>query len=160
MARILWVFNIQFPQRTLRIIPLVQNCLNVETYGLVFHLLGNNQLFSACKIQVNIHCVEEWVWSGSVKTWKLFLLQKKMGKKKKKGHPETTASKKKKKKRNPVLITCFAWLGRSGLRNRKDSGGISMKERFIAILVVSWWWKIVWLCLNASDYFNKMQLSE
>ena len=54
---------------------------------------------------------------------------------KKKGHPETTASKK--KKRNPVLITCFAWLGRSGLRNRKDSGDISMKERFIAILVVS-----------------------
>lgn len=42
-----------------------------------------------------------------------------------------------KKKRNPVLITCFAWLGRSGLRNRKDSGDISMKERFIAILVVS-----------------------
>ena len=110
MARILWVFNIQFPQRTLRIIPLVQNCLNVETYGLVFHLLGNNQLFSACKIQVNIHCVEEWVWSGSVKTWKLFLLQKKMGKKKKRGHPETTASKKKKKKKScPDNMFCLAW---------------------------------------------------
>lgn len=66
----------------------------------------------------------------------VFAAEEDGGKKKKKGHPETTASKKK-KKRNPVLITCFAWLGRSGLRNRKDSGGISMKERFIAILVVS-----------------------
>lgn len=158
MARILWVFNIQFPQRTVRIIPLVQNCLNVETYGLVFHLLGNNQLFSACEIQVNIHCVEEWVWSGSVKTWKLFLLQKKTGGKKR-ATPKQQLLKKKRKKRNPVLITCFAWLGHSGLRNRKDSGDVSIKERFIAILV-SWWWKIVRLCLNASDYFNKMQLSE
>lgn len=67
-AQILWVFNVQFQQRTFRIIPLVQNCLNVETYGLMFHSLGNNQLFSACQIQVNIHCVEEWMWSGSVKT--------------------------------------------------------------------------------------------
>lgn len=37
IAQILWVFNVQFQQRTLRIIPLVQNCLNVETYGLMFH---------------------------------------------------------------------------------------------------------------------------
>lgn len=112
MAGILWVFNIQFPKRTLRIIPLVQNCLNVETYGLVFHSLGNKQLFSACEIQVNIHCVEEWIWSGSVKTWKLFLLQKKMGGKKK-GHPETTASKKKKEKKscpdNRFCRACLQW---------------------------------------------------
>ena len=110
MARILWVFNIQFPQRTVRIIPLVQNCLNVETYGLVFHLLGNNQLFSACEIQVNIHCVEEWVWSGSVKTWKLFLLQKKTGGKKRATPKQQLLKKKKKEKKScPDNMFCLAW---------------------------------------------------
>lgn len=66
----------------------------------------------------------------------VFAAEEDGGKKKKRATPKQQLVKKK-KKRNPVLITCFAWLGRSGLRNRKDSGGISMKERFIAILVVS-----------------------
>lgn len=59
VPQVVWVFNVQLQQRTLRIIPLIQNCLTVETYGLILPWLGNNQLFSACQIQVNIHCVEE-----------------------------------------------------------------------------------------------------
>lgn len=52
-AQILWVFNIQFLLRTLRIIPLILNCLNVETYGLVCCSLGNNCLYPGCQIQIN-----------------------------------------------------------------------------------------------------------
>lgn len=53
---ILWVFHVQFLLRTLRIIPLIRNCLNVETYGLVCCSLGNNWLFPSCQIQINSGC--------------------------------------------------------------------------------------------------------
>lgn len=55
-AQILWVFNVQFLLRTLRIIPLILNCLNVETYGLVCCSLGNNCLNPSCQIQINSDC--------------------------------------------------------------------------------------------------------
>lgn len=55
-APILWVFNVQFLLRTLRIIPLIVNCLNVETYGPVCCSLGNNWLFPSCQIQINSGC--------------------------------------------------------------------------------------------------------
>lgn len=55
-AQILWVFNIQFLLRTLRIIPLILNCLNVETYGLVCCSLGNNCLYPGCQIQTSPCC--------------------------------------------------------------------------------------------------------
>lgn len=59
------------------------------------------------------------------------------GEKIKRATPKQQLVKKKEKKRNPVLITGFAGLARSELWNRKDFGDISMKERFIVILVVS-----------------------
>lgn len=52
-AQLLWVFNVQFLLRTLRIIPLILNCLNVETYGPVCCSLGNNCLYPSCQIQIN-----------------------------------------------------------------------------------------------------------
>lgn len=55
-APILWVFNVQFLLRTLRIIPLILNCLNVETYGLVCCSLGNNWLLPSCQIHINSGC--------------------------------------------------------------------------------------------------------
>lgn len=52
-AQLLWVFNVQFLLRTLRIIPLILNCLNVQTYGPVCCSLGNNCLYPSCQIQIN-----------------------------------------------------------------------------------------------------------
>lgn len=74
-AQILWVFNVQFLLRTLRIIPLILNCLNVETYGLVCCSLGNNCLYPSCQIQINSDCRNGESTAAQQNFKKVFLLK-------------------------------------------------------------------------------------
>lgn len=68
------------------------------------------------------------------------------------------------KEKSPVLITYFPWLAQHGPWSNNGSGDVSIKKRFVGILLV--------FCSLSSvgenhaivsvngDYFNKMQLYE